>query len=491
LRLALITLVQFMEGLSDRQAADAVRTRIDWKYLLCLELTDRAFDHTVLSEFRTRLLVHGAERRRFDAILTRATEHGWVKAGGRQRSDSTHVLGAMHLLGRIEVVAETLRHTLNVLATRAPDWLQAHTGPAGAERYADRPSEYRLPKGEAKRIAWADQIGADGMALLMALFDVSAPPELRALPAVEILRQVWVQNFMVQEERTVWRDNDNTPPSGRYIGSPYDPETRYATKRETRWTGYKVHLTETCDEQRPNLITNVETTSAAVADDAVTEHIRERLAQRQLVPDKHIADTGFVNSALFVSSRDTYGIDLIGPTRSDNHWQAQAGAGFAARDFVIDWEQQTVTCPQGNSSSSWTAAVGKFKNHVIKIKFGKRACRECSVSAQCTRTLPPRRTITIRPQAQHEALLAGRQREQTAAYAVEYARRAGVEGTIAQGVRSHEMRRWRYCGQPKTHLQHLMTAAAINVVRILRWLAGEPKATTQVSAFARLYQPVT
>ena len=278
LRLALVTLLQFMEGLTDRQAADAVRTRIDWKYLLCLELTDPGFDHSVLSEFRTRLLVHGAERRLFDAILTYASEHGYVKASGRQRSDSTHVLGTMHVLSRMEVAGETLRHTLNVLASLVPDWLRAHVPPEWVERYAERPSEYRLPKGEAKRIAWAEQIGVDGMGLLTALYADSTPPDLRILPAAEILRQVWVQNFMVKDERVVWRDNDNAPPSGRYIGSPYDPDARYAVKRETRWTGYKVHLTETCDEERPNLITNVETTTAAVADDAVTERIHAQLA---------------------------------------------------------------------------------------------------------------------------------------------------------------------------------------------------------------------
>jgi hypothetical protein len=192
---------------------------------------------------------------------------------GRQRSDSTHVLGTLHVLSRVEVAGETLRHTLNVLASLVPDWLRAHVPPEWVERYAERPSEYRLPKGEAKRIAWAEQIGVDGMGLLTALYADSAPPDLRTLPAVEILRQVWMQNFMVKDARVVWRDNDNAPPAGRYIGSPYDPDARYSVKRETRWTGYKVHLTETCDEERPNLITNVETTTAAVADDAVTERI--------------------------------------------------------------------------------------------------------------------------------------------------------------------------------------------------------------------------
>jgi hypothetical protein len=262
-------------------------------------------------------------------------------------------------------------------------------------------------------------------------------------------------------------------------------------KRKTRWTGYKVHLTETYDADRPNLIPNVETTTAAVADDAVTGQMHAHLAERQLLPGKHTADTGFVNSELFVSSRKTYGIDLIGPTRGDNHWQAKAGAGFAARDFTIDWEHQTATCPQGKTSLRWTPAIDKSKNHVIKIKFSKADCQNCPLAAHCPRSTPPRRTITVRPQAQHEALLAGRQRQQTEAFSAEYARRAGVEGTIAQGGRSHEMRRSRYFGLPKTHLQHLMIAAAMNVVRMLRWLAGEPKAATQVSAFARLYLPVT
>jgi hypothetical protein len=217
------------------------------------------------------------------------------------------------------VAAETLRHALNVLATIAPDWLRSQAPSEWIERYAARPSEYRLPKAEDKRIAWAEQIGVDGRLLLTALYANSAPPDLRSLPAVETLRQVWVQNFMVQDGRVVWRENNNAQPTGRYIGSPHDPDARYSVKRETRWTDNKVHLTETCDDERPNLITNVETTSAAVADDAVTEQIHAHLAERQLLPGKHIADTGFVNSELLVSGRKTYGIELIGPTRGDNH----------------------------------------------------------------------------------------------------------------------------------------------------------------------------
>jgi len=490
-RLALITLLQFWEGLTDRQAADASRTRIDWKYLLCLDLTDPGFDHSVLSEFRTRLLDHGAERRLFETILSIARTRELLKPGGHQRSDSTHILGAMRAMTRLEVVTETIRHALNVLATSVPDWLRAHTTPDWVDRYGLRASEFRLPRSQAKRQAWAEQIGADGKTLLSAVYTDTAPSDLRSLPAVEILRQVWIQNFMVAATKLIWRENDNTPPTSRYIGSPYDSDARYAMKRETHWIGYKLHLTETYGDDQPNLITNVETTPAAVSDDAVTETIHASLAQHDLLPDIHVADTGYVNSTLFVSSQTTYGIDLIGPTRGDNHWQAKDGAGFAARDFTIDWEEHLAICPIGNPSNSWTPAIDRFKNEVIKIKFATQDCQACPSRAQCTRSTPPRRTITLRPQAQHLALLEGRKREQTVQFKAEYAKRAGVEGTIAQSVRTGEVRHARYLGQAKTHLQHLMTAAIMNVMRILRWLAEEPKAKTPRSAFARLYQAAT
>ena len=278
--------------MTDRQAADSVRTRIDWKYVLCLERTDIGFHHTVLSAFRTRLLSHGAERRVFDTILALAQAHDLLKAGGCQRSDSTHVLCAVRAMTRLEGVTETIRHALNVLATTHPEWLRAHTTAAWVDRYGLRASAYRLPRGQEKRDALAEQVGRDGQTLLQAVY---AEPEGRALrteSAIEILRLVWVQNVVTVDERFRWRTNDETPPTGRYIGSPYDIDARYATKRQTHWVGYKVHLTETYADDQPNLIINVETTNAAVSDDAVTETIHASLAEQHLLPEKHVADTG-------------------------------------------------------------------------------------------------------------------------------------------------------------------------------------------------------
>src|SRR5713101_7384505 len=161
-RLALVTIMQFREHLADRQAAEAVRARIDWKYLLSLELTDPGFDFSVLSEFRDRLLAGSAEELLLDKLLARCRALGLLTARGQQRTDSTHVLAAIRVLNRLELVAETLRAALNTVATVAPDWLQAVTPLAWYERYSRRIEESRLPKDTAEREAYAQMVGEDG-----------------------------------------------------------------------------------------------------------------------------------------------------------------------------------------------------------------------------------------------------------------------------------------------------------------------------------------
>lgn len=137
-RLALVTVMQFVEGLSDRQAAEAVRARIDWKYALGLEWTDPGFDFSVLSAFRSRLVDGGGEQLLLEALLTACKDRGYLKVRGRQRTDSTHVLGALRQLSRLELVTETVRAALNAVARVAPAWLREQTPPPWFERYARR-----------------------------------------------------------------------------------------------------------------------------------------------------------------------------------------------------------------------------------------------------------------------------------------------------------------------------------------------------------------
>jgi transposase len=187
-RLALVSVFQFMEGLTDRQAADAVRDRLAWKYALSLELTDVGFDHTVLSEFRSRLVKGGAEQRLLDLLLERCREGGWLKAGGRQRTDSTHVLAKIRALNRTLRVAQTMVYVLNVLSEVAPDWIVAHVPAEWVERYGKRLEEERLPKEEQERQQYANRVGADGWMLLNALQAAATPDWMKTLPAVTTLR---------------------------------------------------------------------------------------------------------------------------------------------------------------------------------------------------------------------------------------------------------------------------------------------------------------
>jgi transposase len=488
-RLALITVFQFVENLSDRQTADAVRARVDWKYALALELTDPGFDSSVLCEFRARLIAGTSERRLLDAVLDRCRDRGWLKARGRQRTDSTHILGRIRAINRLLCTQETLRYALNVLAVAAPEWLLVNSQATWLERYGRRCDESRIPAGQEQRRTFAQVVGEDGRALLAAVDKSDAPAWLRDVPAVVMLRLVWLQQFYQESDAIRWRtEAEGTPPSSRFISSPYDPEARYARKETTTWVGYKVHLTETCEDDTPHLITNVETTPGPIADGDMTPVIHEGLAGRGLLPGKHLADTGYVDAELLVRSQQEYGVDLVGPTRSDYHWQARAAEGFAAENFRVDWEQQRLTCPEGRLSSGWSPAVDKGHNHVIKVKFSAKDCGACPSKGQCTRST--RRTVTIRPREQYEALGTARLREATVEYKEEYGKRAGVEGTISQGVRVCGLRRSRYAGEAKTHLQHVATAAAMNVLRISDWLAEKPRERTRKSAFARLITPL-
>jgi len=488
-RLALISLLQFAENLSDRQAAHAVRSRIDWKYLLGLELTDTGCDHTGLSEFRTRLVRHDAVTPLFDILLQQFQTLGLLKAQGRQRTDSTHVLAAISALNRVELVGEAMRAALHSLAEAAPVWLRGQMPPEWYTRYGARLEDYRLPKDKAKRHALAEMIGADGTALLHAIYTPSAPPILRDLPAVERLRQIWVQNYLPTAEGVRWRENDNIPPAACFISSPYDPDAHYARQHPTQWVGYKVHLTETCDDALPPLITHVETTPAPVDDSQVTAHLHAALQAKALLPSRHIVDTGYLDAALLATSQRDYGVELWGPTRRDVRWQAHVEGGFDSSRFVIDWDRQHATCPGGHTNFSWTPARDNRDNEVIKSKFSRADCGPCPHRPQCTRAQRyPRRTITVRPREQYEALKTARERQATVPFAQEYARRAGIEGTLSYGIRACGLRRSRYIGLARTHVQHVLTAAAMNLSRVARWLADEPRARTRRSPLLRLRQ---
>jgi len=166
-----------------------VRSRIDWKYALGLELSDPGFHFSVLTEFRARLLNTQSEYLLLDKMLGHFRARGLIKARGRQRTDSTYVLGAVRDLHLLELVTETMRAVLNELAAVAPEWLCGVAQPAWFERYARRAEDWRLPGGsKEKRAAYAQQVGADGFALLDAVDAESTPAAAREVSTLALLR---------------------------------------------------------------------------------------------------------------------------------------------------------------------------------------------------------------------------------------------------------------------------------------------------------------
>jgi transposase len=285
-----------------------------------------------------------------------------------------------------------------------------------------------------------------------------------------------------------WRPAEDLPPPALLICSPYDTEARSATKREPHWTGYQVPLTETCDEEGPHLITHGETTPAPLNDVELTGIIHPHLATPALLPHEHLVATGDRDADPLVTSRATHEIALVGPVLTDTSWQARSPEGPEIACFAIAWTAHPVTCPQGKVNWRWTPGQDYQGSgqEVIAIQCDPADCAACPVRTRCTQAATGPRTMKLRPQAQQDALQTARRYQQTTPFKEGYAARAGGAGTLSQGVRAVTFRQARSRGQAKTHLQPLLIAVAMNLVRVVAWLAGASLAQTRPSSFAAL-----
>jgi transposase len=507
-RLALVTVFQMAEDLTDRQAAEHVRTRIDWKYALGLDLADPGFDHSVLSEFRGRVADGGLDQVVLDTLLERLAADGLVRAGGKMRTDSTHVISAVRDLNRLELAGESVRACLEQLAVAAPQLVAQLLDESWGSRYAARIDTWRMPASTAKKEELALAYGRDGHALLKAVYAAAAgDPDLAFLARlhqVEVLRAVLVQNYLTvtgKGGREVIRRREaqaeGLPPGRSRITSPYDTDARWSVKRDTFWNGYKIHVTETCDIDGhgaagdgkdvapPNLVVGVETTEATVPDSQMTKAIHDRLAGRHLLPGEHLMDSGYPSAELLVSSQAGYGIALVTPMLADTSAQARAGAGYDRAAFAVDFDAQQATCPQGHPSSSWNPVTQRGTGTIV-ITFPKAACKPCPVRDKCTTSKAGRRQLTVHPRDIHQAQLAARTAQDTRDFQARYALRAGVEGTIRQAIAVTGTRRARYRGLAKTRLEHAHAAAALNLIRLHAFWNGHPLDRTRTSHLARL-----
>ena len=460
--LAMVTLFQFQEDIPDREAAEMVVKRIDWKYALHLPLEYAGFHFTDLHYFRERLLKKEQEALVFDKMLEKIQALGFLKKRGKQRTDSTHVIGVVKKLARLELVTETLRVTLGAIRSVDESWYRRVLPAAFCEVYIDTRRDYRLSK--TKREAALHETGKDGFWLLEQI-DRDAPAGIRELDEVKTMRTIWNQQYKQVEGQAVVREQ-MVVNAKELIVSPHEPEVRAAQKRGQQWLGTRVHLTETAYTTEelggePNFITDVTTDVAPAGDNEALPEIRDNLEQRGK-PKQQLGDAGYISGQSIADSR-TDGVELIGPSRPD-----PSPTRFQLADFQIDLEQQQAICPTGCHPARWSQTKDEDGNQITRIYFGKQ-CLTCSFfgEGQCTRAKNGR-TLTVTQY--YPELAARRQEEKSPEFWQEMKRRPPVEGTISEFVRQHGGRRSRYRGFDKTHLQNLFKGAAINLKRVIKAL---------------------
>lgn len=459
--LSFVTAFQFLEKLSDRQAIEALRLNLGWKYALHLSLDYDGFDFSVLSEFRDRVIAHKAEARVFEQVLAQFQAMGLIKSRGRQRTDSMAVLTKVRHLNRLERVVETLRLALQALLKEDPIWTRATVPATWEDRYGERCVAERLSEAERKTLG--TEVGRDGQWLLARLPAETTPEALRKLPAVQVLATVWKQQFQLVAGQVVFQESGHYD-GKTYIQTPHDPEARYSTKGEQSWVGDKLQVTETDDEDKPHLITDIAITSSVTADCEALGPIQERLEERDMLPEKQLGDKGYVNETTLVDSAKK-GIDLVGPVQNTYSPQARLPQGITLDQFIIDLKVGTATCPADKTVKAGPPESGRLVFH-----FPQLVCAICPLRPRCC-TGQGGRTASVG--LHYDVLQAARARQQTDAFKTEYRQhRGGIEGTLSALVRGHGARVGRYIGNAKRHLQALFTGIAMNLRRTARWLAG-------------------
>jgi transposase len=460
-----VTLLQFMEKAADRGASGHVVYHLGWKYALDLELDYEGFHPTVLVYFRDRLEQNKAERVIFDGIVKMLVELGLVKRKGKQRLDSTHILGYVKEMSRLECAVETLRLGLEALAKQT----RRGERPEFWERlwalYVQSEIDWRLSKKE--RASRYRQCGQDMQELLEWVGAKSSA--LGELEAIKLLSRVFGEQFELVEGKL--EPTSRRPP--RSVQNPHDADAHYADKGKKQWVGYKVHVVESVDPEEPakkkgepteNFITEMLTAEAAQDEMAgLAEALGREQHHHEITPAAMYADGGYVTENTLTQAEHN-GMELLGPTRPDPH-----KGPYNADAFHVDIEKLKAVCPQGKTSTQCSHIEDKYMGtEYYRIEWGSQ-CDSCLVQKQCTRAKNGRRILVVG--LRHDLVEKRRKEMREAGFSKSMHPRNGIEGTHSELVRGHGMRRTKYRGRSRVGLSHYFMGAACNVKRYLNLLA--------------------
>lgn len=473
--LACITILQFMEKVSDRVAVFNTIMRRDWRIALGRDDAWEGFDPSVLCNFRKRLVQHAWERRIFDHVIEQLDALGLLGGRRQVRVDSTKLVANVARLSRTEVISETMRVAVCELWDNYPDLRQCPElvrlyDDYGEERWLGRSSD-----GDER----LTRLGRDGY-MLLELFDKIEQPRERTLQCRELLERVLEENFAVDDDHD---SNSELRPlegaelqKGRLV-SPHDPDVKLGAKGGNRWIGDKVHLVETADGDRENFIVDLLVTDPTVPDVKVTTQVVERMGFRMPDVNTMIADSGYASGRTSREARER-GVELISPPLGNT----SSRDIFPTEAFEIDCAKQTVTCPAGKITKRWYV-----RKTTVLIRFDQAECAQCPLRAKCTTASIGGRSLTI--SREYQQLVADRARAETEQFRALYRLRSAVEATISEAVNCCGLRRSRYRCEAKRTLHALFAATALNVRRLLRAelpTAGLDAAAGVCAAFGEL-----
>jgi len=462
-----VTLLQFMEKVSDRRAAEHVAYHLGWKYALDLELPYEGFHPTVLVYFRDRLEANEAERLIFDGIVDLLIDLGLIKRAGKQRIDSTHILGYVKEMSRLECSVETVRLALEELSgvvgvgKRPEFWGRLWS------LYVESEVSWRLTKAERDRRY--RQCGQDIKELLEWIDQTDA--KLGEMASVKLLRRVFAEQFEVLEGTL--RPRRMRP--SRAVQNPHDPDAHYADQGSKQWIGYKVHVVESVDPEEPakmkaepgeHFITEILTTEAAESEKAgLAEALKHQQAHHEIKPEAMYADAGYVTESTLAQAEQN-AMELLGPTRPDPH-----KGPYNADGFFVDVANQRAVCPQGKTSTQSSHIKDRYMGtEYYRLEWGSQ-CDSCPVQKQCTRAKSGRRILVVG--LRHDLVQKRREQMRAENFSQSLHPRNGIEGTHSELVRGHGLRRTKYRGLSRVSLSHYFIGAACNVKRYLRRLAFE------------------
>jgi len=469
-----VSVLQFLERVPDRQAVELVKYHIGWKHALNQELDGEVFDPTVLVRFRERLVEHQQGRVAFEAVLGGLEQAGLVRQKGKQRLDSTHVLGLVARMGTLECVRESVRLALEELGETVSEEQRPGFWSRLWERYVDSQLDYKASAETLKQKT--TQAGQDVLELRTWL--ATQPEAWRQGEKVRLLERVWSEQFEVAEGQQVVRKTEipATP-----VQNPHDPQAQWCTKKtgdaKKEWVGYKVQVAESVPEMplkpgepTPALITGIVTQPATGSDEAGLAEMLQQQAEMRLDKPAELYLDGAYVSAQGLAEAAAEGRQLLGPAQPP----ARTGkSAYQSDAFDIDVTQRRATCP-GSYTSTQCSRLEEEKTGKVTYRFEwSTHCHGCRLRAQCVPEGQKHRTLVV---GQHHTSLQARRREmKTEAFQKQMKQRNAIEGTHSELARAHGLRRARYRGLKKVTLQNYLIGAACNVKRWIRRLQWELK----------------